>query len=240
MSAIDTFNHVHVANFFEIPVYWVLKEGKLNSLTHNNQDEEKVINKYYLSIGGGSGEHPALILNNDALVFNFLSNVLEIEKPIENDAEYYLCDCKIAQLTDEIHDKYFETDINHNYLYEDVCQLKFNQNQWPLETFIDINKNFKANSKSKESLKTKIIEAAALFIIYEMPLEDCIKDSKLVEIAKMIKSACWKSVFNVREMREKFVGFTGVLDSQKCGKIDHDGDTVWGYSLNDWKNDQTK
>ena len=33
MSAIDTFNHVHVGMFCDLPVYWILEEEKLENLT---------------------------------------------------------------------------------------------------------------------------------------------------------------------------------------------------------------
>lgn len=64
MSAIDTLTHAHVGYFCDIPIYWVFEEGKLGHLTDHNDDYDKVINQYYLSIGGGSGEHPALIISN--------------------------------------------------------------------------------------------------------------------------------------------------------------------------------
>lgn len=240
MSAIDTFTNVHVANFFEKPVYWVINEGMLMNLTDNEQDEGKVMNQYHLSIGGGSGEHPALILNNDALLFRFLNNVVEIEKPLAEACESNLFDYELSQLATTIEDKYFDIDNKFANINEEICHWKLNQNQWPLETFIDMDKKFKQVSKSTETLVTKIVESAALFIIHEMPLESCIKDPQLIEIAKMIKSNRWTRAFEAKEMYQKFVGFTGVLNCQKYGKIIHDNKTVWGYGLNDWKNDQAK
>lgn len=237
MSSIDTFSHVHVANFFQMPVYWIVKEGELINLTDDDNDTGKLINQYYLSIGGGSGEHPALIFSNDAVLFRFLCNVKEIEEPQENACEPNMFDYKLSQLASEIQDKYFDKAGKFSNINEEMCYWKLNQNQWPLETFINIDKKFKQVSKSKENLERKMVEAVALFIINEMPLDHCIKDPQLIEFAKMVRSNKWTRAFKVKKMYEKFVGFTGVLNCQKYGTIMRDGKTVCNYDLNDWRKD---
>ena len=59
MSAIDSLTHYHVGNFFGIPVYWVIEESKLSMITDiDYEDGYDAINKNFLCIGGGRGEHP--------------------------------------------------------------------------------------------------------------------------------------------------------------------------------------
>ena len=240
MSAIDSLTHAHVANFFRLPVYWVFEESSLSHLTDSNSDNDQVINQYYLSIGGGSGEHPALIINNDAALFRFLSNVGEIDEPDMNSCEEHQFDYKMAKLAEEIKSKYFDEKNGFKNINEEICHWTIDQNQWPLETFIRLDKEFKEASESEEYLSDKIIEAVALFIINEMPLEHCIKDPQLIEFANMVKSNRWSRVFEDNEIYQKFVGFTGLLKCQTSGKIIRDNKVVWGYSLNDWKQDNLK
>lgn len=225
MSAIDTMNHAHVGNFFGLPIYWVLDESPLDYLTDEKDDESKVINKKFLSIGGGSGEHPALIINNDAVVYRFLTNIEE-ECNLSEDF-----DIKLAKLTEEIQEKSYEDEYFQSLLYWNI-----DQNQWPLETFVKINENFK-RFETEDVLVGKIQDAFALFIIYELPLEDCIVDEKLLEIAKMIRSNKWQKAIN-EEVFDYLGAFSGVLNSQKYGKIIRDGNVVWGYSLNDYLNEK--
>lgn len=230
MSAIDSYNHAHVANFFNLPVYWVLEENKLSGLTYSN--EEDVINKYFLSIGGGSGEHPALIINNDAVIFQFMKN--NIEEVLEPDlmaSEKEMFDYNIYNLSEKIIDKYTKDDFIHNHFYWSI-----DKNQWPLETFVNIADDLKKYD-IEGSLENKIINAIALFIIQEMPLKECIQDDDLAVFAEMYRSGKWQSAFKSEEVYKKFVGFTGILECQKSGKIIKDGKVVWGYSLSDWKKD---
>lgn len=236
MSAIDTFSYVHVADFFQLPVYWVTEPRGLINLTDNDADSGKVMNQYHLSIGGGSGEHPALIINNDAALLRFLRNVEYIEPPAENASEPNMFDYQMSQLSNSITDKYFDNKNNFENINEEICHWKIDQNQWPLETFVRLDKQFKDLTKSKEYLETKITEAVALFIINEMPLENCIQDPQLIEFAKMVKSNKWTKVFE-GNLYEKFVGFTGVLNCQKYGRMRTKNKTVEGYGLNDWFND---
>lgn len=239
MSAIDTFTHAHVANFFHLPVYWVFEEGELSHLTDKMVDDGKKINQYFLSIGGGSGEHPALIIDNDAVLFKFFSNIEEIEQPDMLASEEEQFDYKMYQLVESIRDKYEDKANKYQNVDEYMCYWTIDQNQWPLETFIRIHEKTKDN-KNKDNVAKKIMDAAALFIIYEMPLEHCIKDEQLIEFAKMYKSHKWTNIIDYKEMADKFTGFTGVLNCQKSGKIIRDNQVVWGYSLNDWLKDHVK
>lgn len=232
MSAIDTFSYAHVANFCKIPVYWVLEERKLSYLTDKEEDDNKVINKHYLSIGGGSGEHPALILNNDAILWHFLNNIVDIDNIVEPDIEASTSehvDYKICKLVEEINEKYF--------LDEEKAKWTIDQNQWPLETFIRADKMLKEESNSHDNLKNKIIDAVALFIINEMPVEHCLQDPKLIEFASLIKSQEWSDIFGDENIYKKFIGFTGVLKCQTSGQVFVNKEVIQSYSLNDWKRD---
>ena len=238
MSAIDTFTHAHVANFFHLPVYWVFEEGEMSHLTDNANDDGIMMDKFHLSIGGGSGEHPALIINNDAVLFRFLSNIADIEQLVDNPTEEDIFDYKMVQLAQEIDDKFHDKANNYKNPNEEITQWRIDQNQWPLETFVRIAKEFRQTSdKKKERLEKCISDAVALFIIYEMPLEHCIQDKQLIEFANMFKSNRWQNAFNYQEIRDMFDGFTGLLNCQKSGKIIRDNKAVWGYSLNDWLKD---
>lgn len=239
MSAIDTMTHAHVATFFNLPVYWVFEEGDLSQLTDKMSDSDKKINQYFLSIGGGSGEHPALIINNDAVLFKFFSNIEEIAEPDLMDSEDQHFDYKMYKLVESITDKYEDKANKYQNVNEEMCYYTIDQNQWPLETFIRINDKMKSK-RNKDDLAKKIMDAAALFIIYEMPLEHCIEDKQLVEFAQMYKSNKWSNIVDYKQMYDKFVGFTGVLNCQKSGKIIRDNKVVWGYSLNDWLKDNVK
>ena len=205
MSIIDSYDHAHVAQFFDLPIYWVLEETTQADLT--GRDEP--LNMNYLCIGGGGGEHPALVVNNDEVVFRLLK---ELDTEENSD---------LSRLIDDLYHKY------------DYGRSIIDQNDWPLESFIRIADKF---NKSKIQLTDKIIYAIALFIIYEMPLEYCLKDSKLVEASKMILngvplsndiSACWDAI-------------NGVLECQKVGRLTRNGNVIWGYGLNDWRNEFLK
>ncbi len=230
MSAIDSYTHAHVGNFFGLPIYWVFEESKLSGLTYSSEDE--VINKYFLSIGGGGGEHPALILNNDAVLLNFIrKNVQEIEEPEIMSSEEDSYDYKMYCMAEQISDRYLRDDN-----LEEIYYWVMDTNQWPLETFIRINDESKKYN-TEDDLENKIMNAVALFIIYEMPIDDCIKDEELRAFAKMYREGRWQNVFDYMAMTHKFMGISGILECQKAGKIIRDGKVVWGYSLNDWKRD---
>ncbi len=235
MSAIDTFNHVHVGMFCNLPVYWILEEKKLANLTDDSKDENKLINKYYLSIGGGSGEHPALIVNNDAVLFHFVKCMNEVEKPSSKATEAEIFDYKMFELGEKINKIFFDEDNGFKNKNEEICYWDFDKNQWPLNTFVEVGKLFEDDSN--QSLESKMMESMALFIINEMPLDHCIQNEDLKEFAKMVKSNRWQNVFDWKSVGEKFKGFSGVMNCQKNGKIIKDGQVVWSYGLNDWIKD---
>ncbi len=240
MSAIDSFTHAHVANFFDLPVYWVLEKKPLIDLTDQVCDDKNFIDPYHLSIGGGSGEHPALIMKNDAVLFLFLSNINDIEEPNEKSSETDFFDYKMFKLSQDIKNKYLDKENDFKNINEDLLYWRIDQNQWPLETFIKISKEFEKYSTNTDSLIEKIIDATALFIMNEMPLENCIVDPQLIEFATLYKSNRWLNVLDYQKTCEQFIGFSGVLNSRKSGKIIRDQKVIWGFSLNDWIKENQK
>jgi hypothetical protein len=229
MSSIDTLEHDHVGKFFDLPVYWPLEEKPLDYLTDLDEDIDEVINQYYLSIGGGSGEHPALIINNDAVVFNLARKFVDIEDVAPDSYDHAL-----ISFSNKLWDLCYKGD---NYLYFHLRKWYINQNEWPLETFIRVNKQF--DDDSKVSLLDKISHAIALFIIYEMPLEACLKDQRIIELAKMIRSNKWEKALP-QEIVKYFSAVSGLMECEKMGKVIRNDQVVWGYSLNDCRKEFQK
>jgi len=236
MSAIDQFSHVHVANFFHLPVYWLLEKAFFSDLT-DYCTEDDVIDGHYLCIGGGGGEHPALILDNDAVLFQFFLRNIERQSQLLDYSNS--TDANIKRTTSNIVGKYMDKENNYTSI-DGIYYYKFNQNQWPLESFIKINSEFIRMKSIEGTLENKIIDTVALFLIYEMPLDKCIRDLNLIEIAQLIKTNKWSKIFGEEDVAYRLVGFSRPLGCQTGGKIIKNGETIFGYSLSDWKNDQMR
>lgn len=65
MSAIDCGNVVHVADYYDISTYWPVEEQDREGVTGLPHDKGKVLTMNDIVIGGGSGEHPAMVINID-------------------------------------------------------------------------------------------------------------------------------------------------------------------------------
>jgi hypothetical protein len=227
MSSIDTLEHAHVAKFFGLPIYWVLEEKPLSYLIDIDDDTTEVINQYYLSIGGGSGEHPALVIKNDAVVYQLIRKLVDLEEVVDGSYDHQLISYA-EQLQEQM--------ITDDELYY-LRYWRIDQNEWPLETFIRVNKQF--DDELEVPLVDKISHAIALFIIYEMPLEVCLKDKRIIEFAKMIRSNRWENALPGEVVRYmSTVG--GLLQCEKMGKVIRNGQVVWGYSLTDWRREFEK
>jgi hypothetical protein len=227
MSSIDSLEHAHVAKFFGLPIYWVLEEKPLSYLIDIDDDTTEVINQYYLSIGGGSGEHPALVIKNDAVVYQLIRKLVDIE---DVDDDSY--DHQLISYAEQLQFQMIADDELYNLRY-----WRIDQNEWPLETFIRVNTQF--DDDSKVSLVDKISHAIALFIIYEMPLEACLKDQRIIELAKMIRSNKWEKALP-QEIVKYLSAVSGLMEYEKMGKVIRNGQVVWGYSLNDWRREFQK
>jgi hypothetical protein len=223
MSSIDSLEHAHVANFFGLPIYWVLEERPLTYLTGSTE----VINQYYLSIGGGSGEHPALIIKNDAVVYQLIRKLVNLEDVVDGSYDH-----ELISYAEQLQYQMITDDELYNLRHWCI-----DQNEWPLETFIRVNKQF--DDELEVPLVDKISHAIALFIIYEMPLEVCLKDKRIVELAKMIRSNRWEKALPVEVVRYMSV-VSGLLQCEKMGKVIRNGQVVWGYSLTDWRREFEK
>jgi hypothetical protein len=227
MSSIDTLEHAHVAKFFGLPIYWVLEEKPLSYLIDIDDDTTEVINQYYLSIGGGSGEHPALVIKNDAVVYQLIRKLVDLEDV--DDGSY---DHELISYAEQLQEQMITDDELYN-----LRHWRIDQNEWPLETFIRVNKQF--DDDSEVTLVNKISHAIALFIIYEMPIEACLKDQRIIELAKMIRSNKWEKALP-SEIVKYMSAVSGLMEYEKMGKVVRNGQIVWGYSLNDWRKEFEK
>ncbi len=227
MSSIDSLEHAHVANFFGLPIYWVLEEKPLSYLIDIDDDTTEVINQYYLSIGGGSGEHPALIIKNDAVVYQLIRKLVDIEDVVDGSYDH-----ELISYAEQLQEQMITDDELYNLRY-----WRIDQNEWPLETFIRVNKQF--DDELEVSLVDKISHAIALFIIYEMPIEVCLKDKRIVEFAKMIRSNRWENALPGEVVRYMST-VSGLMQCEKMGKVIRNGQVVWGYSLTDWRREFEK
>jgi hypothetical protein len=227
MSSIDTLEHAHVAKFFGLPIYWVLEEKPLSYLIDIDDDTTEVINQYYLSIGGGSGEHPALVIKNDAVVYQLIRKLVDLEDVVEGSYDH-----ELISYAEQLQFQMISDDELYNLRHWSI-----DQNEWPLETFIRVNKQF--DDELEVPLVDKISHAIALFIIYEMPLEVCLKDQRIIELAKMIRSNRWENALPGEVVRYMST-VCGLLQCEKMGKVIRNGQVVWGYSLTDWRREFEK
>jgi hypothetical protein len=227
MSSIDSLEHAHVAKFFGLPIYWVLEEKPLSYLIDINEDSTEVINQYYLSIGGGSGEHPALIIKNDAVVYQLIRKLVNLEDVVDGSYDY-----ELISYAEQLQEQMITDDELYNLRYWHI-----DHNEWPLETFIRVNKQF--DDELEVPLVDKISHAIALFIIYEMPLEVCLKDQRIIELAKMIRSNKWEKALP-QEIVKYLSAVSGLMECEKMGKVIRNGQVVWGYSLTDWRREFEK
>lgn len=219
MSAIDTIEHAHVANFFGIPVYWPLKNYPSSHLV---DDSDGIIGKHTLIIGGGSGEHPALILDMEKVVMEFIFD--ELYDDYDSDT--------LSQDDKELLQQLDKVVALRKLLGHDRKRI-LDLNQWPIETFLDISK-----SLTDQPYRTieSIINTCAIFIICEMPIEECISNPDLLRLLFTIRDGKWEKLLQ-RDLMKSFKGFSGVLNMSKCGQIMKRGMYRFGYSLNDWLND---
>lgn len=227
MSSIDSLEHAHVAKFFGLPIYWVLEEKPLSYLIDIDEDTTEVINQYYLSIGGGSGEHPALIIKNDAVVYQLIRKLVDLEDVVDGSYDHQL-----ISYAEHLQEQMITDDVIYG-----LRNWRIDQNEWPLETFIRVNKQF--DDELEVPLVDKISHAIALFIIYEMPLEVCLKDQRIVELAKMIRSNKWEKALP-QDLVKYLSAVSGLLKCERMGKVIRNGQAVWGYSLNDWRKEFEK
>ncbi len=223
MSAIDTVNHVHVANFYGLPVYWILDEIKKGELT-DFADETETLNSQFLSIGGGSGEHPALIIDIENILLHLFKQINHLDKPDLDASSDEMEDYQAYQTIFEL--------IERNY---NKINYQLDQNQWPLETFFKIYEKMSPYQKNHGCLQS-MMNSIASFCLHELPLQKCISSPEILVCAEIIKSKSWSKLFD--EDILSLSGFEGILSCQKNGRTIKDNKVVWGYSMEDWRKDQ--
>ena len=64
MSDIDLIKHYRLGQFLEIPIYQCLEDGSRLGCDDQPPQPSLVCEKGYLCIGGGSGEHPAIVIKS--------------------------------------------------------------------------------------------------------------------------------------------------------------------------------
>lgn len=231
MSAIDVYTHAHVANYFGLPVYWAFDGNhSQRDLTDDPADEDTILNSSSLCIGGGSGEHPALVIYGPAAVFHLSRMIETIDKPDLSASDTDLADWELYSLSEKLSDDlYDDLDVN-------AC---LNLNHWPLSTFISINEDLKKyHDLPSYQLENFIMMAVALLIIWELPYMRILSSyPDLIKFADLYRADQWSKAYDYSLTHAWFSGMTGVLNCKKAGKIIKDGRAVWGYSLKDYLDD---
>lgn len=226
MSAIDTVDHVHAANMFGMPVYWIIEKCTMGSVTDFHDDENYEMDKNYVSLGGGGGEHPALIMTIDGALLNLLS-LIDIDELMAQDLSK--SDMDLLQKIDSFYEKTMDDDIDMDNM---------NKNHWPAMAFVNMYLKMEkvyVNEMKDKSLEKKMNCALAMFVLNYMPLEHCIEDNDLRHIAqKLLISDI--SFLNEDLMRSMEM-FEVATKGNCAGKIIENGKVRWGYCLEDFRSD---
>ncbi|TBW25631.1 hypothetical protein [Gramella sp. KN1008] len=140
MSHIDSFNHELVGILGGLPVYHPLEKIDGDFICDTNQ----------LVLGGGSGEHPAVVIENPtSTVAYFLSEILNENKELKSWKEII---------------KPFI-----NYDFKDLLTFY----DWEIETYSSFYKMSKSNSllnpSNGENIEEWLILGFGEFIFYSMP-----------------------------------------------------------------------
>ncbi len=146
MSHIDSFKHEIIGRFGYLPVYHPLEDIDCDFTCSRRQ----------LVFGGGSGEHPALVLKNPlAAVARFIEAVL---KDLEFDVHEEWAKIIKPYLTYKIEDiiVYYDWDIDKFHSFAEMCRSKA-----LLNPYYDYEGNV--------SLETWLILGFGEFVYYAMP-----------------------------------------------------------------------
>lgn len=248
MSAIDCIDHVHIGYFDErIAIYWPLFKDILSKVTDSESDEKTEISPYTLLLGGGSGEHPAMHFNNDAVVFHlfckgflFNNNKMpdekeEIDQSEKKEVRLFLE--KIIETTD----RYF---LNNK---ENIAYWNFDQNHWPVETFVEIYKSFKniglfdiEESDHQYLFNFVLKDLVGAIIANKMPLS-AIENEDLKELVVLFRNnkEYLKKYMNEGYMEKLSSFFPDYAAKDLFGRnLKIAGNNInLGYCLEDWKRD---
>lgn len=233
MSDIDAIQNVHVADLkINISVYWPLENVRMNKIVRNT--EGKMLTPEHLLVGGGAGEHPALVIYSDAVVLQALIYNSFFDEP-ESFEGHDPDVVEFFKQNERLHDKY-------SYDIFDAIRgsWSMNTNNWPLLTwgyFVEELK--KDNLLLEDNPERVMMDMFAAFIINKMPVE-CLMDKDIRDMVVLYhkNKVSLKSYIKQDYIDKLLAYFTDPQKDEMCGMIHKDGKTCWGYNLSQWKKDQ--
>lgn len=207
MSAIDSLINVHIGNMeispsYHIPLYWVQEE-------ENNIDYS--INPQDICIGGGSGEHPMLLIKNACFLPLYLSALYLFKKYNidDNESEEY-----INKISKEFNNE-FSLD------YTDFLNI----NDWDLSTWYKVMNSSKINTE-EITFEVELLTSLSFFLIENMPKD--FFDEKSLDIY-------FKYQRDIEFTFQNFISFKTCKTEKSTGKNLIKGNVKWGYSLDEYK-----
>lgn len=219
MSAIDSFEHVHAGDVFQLPLYWFIETGNSRRLLDRISLQYPEVNPYHMSLGGGSGEHPALIINNDKALIFTLNYIYDICDDVAPNAEYVMLIKRLKECIENTQNEW---------------RYAFDKNDWDFNAFAHVNTflntTLPSDMYTAEPLESHMMLAVGFFILYRMPLESCIASDKLKTLALAMREALPEGEVPL------FAEYTqlAIRPAQCFGKKCEDGASRWSYSLEDW------
>lgn len=223
MSAIDTTTNVHLCTFAGIAVYWCPLGGRLDYIIET-AEEKSVIKKRHIFIGGGSGEHPALLLDINKCV---------------RDAIWYLAQYnEFDNAEDKKYLQYWDEKINDLIMKDDTMDEVLDQaygfdidnRNWDYESFKSTDEFIRSKVTDQqflsERLQTRIEIAIGLFALLEFP--DCHMFCENRTLADFFNTA--KDFINGKASREVSTLTEGLKRIDTYGSYQPRG----GFSLTDY------
>lgn len=164
MSAIDTTSNVHCGNFNDIPLYWCPEGGDLHQLVED-APEDAVIKKSHLFIGGGSGEHPALLLNINKCIRSAISFLIDCQE-----ATYKSSNASLESIHEKI-DRLIFDDETADETLDGAYAFDINIGQWYYED-LKLADEYMASKVKDENfnvlqLEERIMVAIGVFALGE-------------------------------------------------------------------------
>ncbi len=240
MSAIDCLTHVHVANFYGIPVYWLqLQDARwpatIDTSDITDQETGVPISPNILCIGGGSGEHPALVIEMDKNCRWTLKQIIKSED----------------ELTEKENKRDIELVTKVSNLKRGSCWYDLDLNQWPLDTWVKIGQHIKTHPdyekvKPQNNSVEKLIKLSiAFFVLTKLPYKFILNhDPELVSIIDLMFKCdfqdcdhCSSEIYSTHDFETMAIcdisspfpyNTSGSRKNPETGKI------KWGFSLWQW------
>lgn len=138
MSAIDCIDHVQIGYLNDhIGIYRPTSQNSLSEVTGEDKEANIIISPFTTLFGGGSGEHPAMHIINDAAVLQFLAKGYLIDSDkITTDLEEHQDEgvkMFFQALNNVFDDFYLEDELLNKFWW------KFDKNHWDFTTFLKLN-----------------------------------------------------------------------------------------------------